>query len=360
MIGTTSLNWLIFGRRQHTKPKVLLTFYFGASGLPLGHSCADGFRQLGWDVCCVDTHQESAFFRRVVRPYNKLAKALGLKPWMVQPQDQPWAPLPYRCMQLQRAVGQFRPDVVLVLNPFPKLYPTSFLLQLRDSYRFKLIGWNVDGPYDDLIEKSKYDAPQFDRYFCIHRHGYSPTDPIHYLPAYALDAKRYYQLPDAQPSKRGVVFVGAWSPRREEFLKAIADLPLEIYGTNWRRKGSPETRRCVKANRIWGDDLIRLMNESRIVLNLSSWPPEKGGSSLRLIDIPACGAFLLNDESAELRQVFEGEATIPAFTDPADLRAKVIHFLAAEDERKHLAARMYARIQAFDTYAERMRQLVTL
>lgn len=338
--------------------RVLLTFYFGPSGLPLGHSCADGFRQLGWDVCCVDTHDESPFYHHVVKRYNKLLKALGLKKLMVKATSQSWAPVPHRCVQLREAVAAFKPDAVLVFNPFPNLYPNDFLLELREEFRFKLIGWNVDGPYEDLIAYSKHDAPLFDRYFCIHQHGYSEADHIKYLPAFALDTKRYFKIADAKPEKHGVIFVGAWSPRREEFLKAIADLPLEIYGTNWRRKGSPETKRCVKANRIWGKGLVLLLNESKIVLNISSWPPEKTGSSLRIIDIPATGAFMLTDEAQELRQLFGEEMQIPTFTDPADLRAKVIYYLDSDQERRQIASRVHAHALQTDTYADRMRQIV--
>jgi len=339
------------------RKKILLTFYFGPSGLPLGHSCADGFRQLGWDVCCVDTHHESPFYRHVVKRYNKLLKALGLKKFMVQGTSHPWAPLPYRCSQLRDAVADFKPDVVLVFNPVPNLYPTEFLLKLREEFRFKLIGWNVDGPYEDLITLSKKDAPLFDRYFCIHQFGYSDADRIKFLPAYALDSKRYFKMPGVEPAKHKVVFVGAWSPRREEYLRAIADLPLEIYGTDWRRKGSPETKRRVVANRVWGGTLNRLMNQSKIVLNISSWVPEKTGLSLRIVDIPATGAFMLTDDSPELEQVFGKDMNIPVFTDPSDFRSKVIYFLNADQMRNEIASRMHAHIQQYSTYADRMRLL---
>lgn len=339
------------------RKKVILTFYFGASGLPLGHSCADGFRQLGWDVCCVDTHHESPFYRHVVKRYNKLLKAFGLKKFMAQGTSQPWSPLPHRCAQLRKAVAEFKPDVVLVFSPVPNLYPTEFLLKLREEFRFKLIGWNVDGPYDDLIALSKKDAPLFDRYFCIHQFGYSIANRIKFLPAYALDSKRYFKMPGVEPTKHKVVFVGAWSPRRDEYLRAIADLPLEIYGTDWRRKGSPETKRRVVANRVWGGTLNRLMNQSKIVLNISSWVPEKTGLSLRIVDIPATGAFMLTDDSPELEQVFGKDMNIPVFTDPSDFRSKVIHFLNADQARNEIASRMYSHIQHYSTYADRMRLL---
>lgn len=328
--------------------------------MPLGHSCADGLRQLGWEVCCVDTHHEHFFYRHGIKRLNKLLKALRLPQVPVQGKSWLWTPASHRASRLKQAVRSFKPDVVLVFNPFPNLYSLEYLRDLRKQFDFRLIGWNVDGPYDDLIAHSKKDAPLFDRYCCIHRFGYSRSDRIKYLPAYALDAKRYYRLSDAQPEKHGVVFVGAWSPRREEFLRAIAgDLPLEIYGTAWRRRGSAETRRCVVANRIWGKQLVALMNQSKIVLNISSWSPEKTGLSLRVVDIPATGAFMLTDDTPELAEIFGEEMPVPTFTDPADLRTKVLYYLNAGRERREIAARMYEQIRRYDTYADRMRQLVS-
>lgn len=338
-------------------PKIILPFYFGHSGLPLGHSCADGFRQLGWDVRCVNNHEESFFYRYVFKGFNKLLKASGLAQISTTGKSWPWTPLNYRRAQLKKAVETFRPDVILLFNPFPGLYGTEFLLGLKKICQTKLVGWNVDGPYDDLIAHSKADAKLFDKYFCIHRHGYSSADKIQYLPAYALDAKRYFKLPRNIVPKRRIVFVGAYSPRREEFLNAIADLPLEIYGTAWRKRGSNATKRCVMANRIWGDALLKLMNESSIVLNISSWDPEKTGLSLRVVDIPATGAFMLTDETPELADIFGNQISVPTFKDPADLRRQVMHFLDADEERQALANRMHEHILRSDTYADRMRTI---
>lgn len=338
-------------------PKIILPFYFGYAGLPLGHSCADGFRQLGWDVYCINNHEASFFYRYIFRGFNKLLKAIGLAQISTVDKSWSWAPLNYRRAQLAKAVETFRPDVILIFNPFPGVYGTEFLLGLKKICPIKLVGWNVDGPYDDLIAHSKEDAQVFDKYFCIHRHGYSSADNIQHLPAYALDSKRYFKVTTKIPPKRRIVFVGAYSPRREEFLSAIADLPLEIYGTAWRKRGSDATKRCVVANRIWGNDLLKTMNESSIVLNISSWDPRKTGLSLRVVDIPATGAFMLTDETPELADVFGHEISVPTFKDPADLRRQAKHFLDADEERQVMANQMHEYILHSDTYADRMRTI---
>lgn len=67
---------------------------------------------------------------------------------------------------------------------------------------------------------------------------------------------------------------------------------------------------------------------------------------------------MLTDDTPELAEIFSEEMPVPTFTDPADLRAKVLYYLNAEQERREIAARMYGQIRHYDTYADRMRQLV--
>jgi hypothetical protein len=338
--------------------KVLLTFYFGKNGLPLGHSCADGFQQLGYEVICVNTHQKSFIEKHLFKPFQKFRKLFGLKPINLKEKDWFWASQTYRERCLEKAIKKHHPDYVLTFNPNPGPYSLDKLISLRNQYKFKLIGWNVDGPYSDLIEQSKADAPQFDAYFCMHQYGYSSKDQIHYLPAFALDSKRYNFQP--QPIIEKILFVGAMSPRRIQFLDALADLNLEIFGTDWSKKGPANLKNKVKGNSLWGAKLNRAMTESAIVLNISSWNPIKTGTSLRVIDIPACGAFMLTDETPEFHTIFSNQLKELTFKDPEDLRNKVLLFLKDIQHRENLRLQLYNECIQLPSYAERMRELISL
>lgn len=338
--------------------KVLLTFYFGKSGLPLGHSCADGFRQLGYEVICVNTHQKSFIEKHLFKPFQKFRKLLGLKPINLKEKDWFWASQTYRENCLENAIKKLRPDYVLTFNPNPGPYSLDKLISLRDQYQFKLIGWNVDGPYADLIEQSKADAPLFDAYFCMHQYGYTNQDKIHYLPAYGLDKKRYNYQP--YPIIEKILFVGAMSPRRIQFLNMLSDLNLEIYGTDWSKKGPANLKDKVKGNSLWGEKLNRAMTESAIVLNISSWDPSKTGTSLRVIDIPACGAFMLTDETPEFHKIFSTQLKGLTFNDPEDLRKKVLLYLREIEYRESLRQQLYSECTQLPSYAERMRKLISL
>lgn len=41
------------------KPRVLISYFFGRETIPLGASCAAGFRELGWDMHCFNSQEES-------------------------------------------------------------------------------------------------------------------------------------------------------------------------------------------------------------------------------------------------------------------------------------------------------------
>jgi hypothetical protein len=337
--------------------KVLLTFYFGNNGLPLGHSCADGFRELGYEVICVNTHQKSFIEKYLFKPIQKIRKLFGLKPVNLKEKSWFWASQTYREICLEKNISKHRPDYVLTFNPNPGPYSLSKLIQLRDHYKFKLIGWNVDGPYEDLIQQSKVDSPHFDAYFCMHQHGYTSKDQIHYLPAFALDSKRYHHV--ARPTIERILFVGAMSPRRIQFLEALSDLNLEIYGTDWFKKG-PNSLKCkVKGNSLWGEKLNQTMAESAIVLNISSWEPSKTGTSLRVIDIPACGAFMLTDETPEFHEIYSTQLKELTFENPSQLRKKILLYLNNVQKRENLRQRLYNECMQLPSYADRMRQIVS-
>jgi spore maturation protein CgeB len=207
------------------------------------------------------------------------------------------------------------------------------------------------------------DSRIYDHYFCIHRFGYNEKDKIHYLPALGVDRALYRPLHPEKTYRHEVVFVGGWSPRRQDMMDALGDLPVEIYGPGWRKRRNwfnPELRKKIKANRIWGEELIALYNESKIVLNISSWDPTRTGLNLRVFDVPATGAFLLTDYSEELAQHFKIEFEVDAFSKPEELRKKIIYYLNHEQERMEIANAGYQKILRLGSYADKMRNLLEL
>lgn len=340
------------------KPRVLISYFFGKETIPLGASCAAGFRELGWDVHCFNSQAESPVDRYFLKWINKLIRLFGLRSIDVSRRT-PWGNHNYRQRQLEKAVAAFRPDVLLVIRG--NSFDAAVIQDLKRRYAIRhTAGWWVKDPRasNEMLE----DARIYDHYFCIHRFGYGEQDNIYYLPALGVDRALYRSLAEEKNYRHEVVFVGGWSPRRQEAVEKLLDLPVEIYGPGWRKRRNwfnPQLREKVKANRIWGEDLIVLYNEAKIVLNISSWDPGRSGLNLRVFDVPATGAFLLTDHSEELTQHFEPGRELETFANADELREKIIYYLGHDQAREAVARGGYEKVLNFESYTEKMHMLLT-
>lgn len=339
------------------KPRILISYFFGQHTIPLGASCAAALRELGWDVHCFNSQAESPLNRYCLKYINKLIRGLGFKSADITKGSR-WNNDAFRQRRLERAVAAFRPDVLLVIRG--NSFEAGHIRRLKSRYAIrKTVGWWVKDPRG--TSEMSEDAAMYDHYFCIHRFGYGPGDGIHHLPALAVDRSLYHPLPGQKSFRHDIVFVGGWSPRREEMLLGLADLPLEIYGPGWRklrRRSGRGLWKKVRAGQVWGDALNRLYNSSRIVLNISSWEPQRTGLNLRTFDVPATGAFLLTDDSAELEQHFVKGVEMETFATPEELRRKAAYFLRHDEEREAMARRGHEKVLGFESYADKMKALL--
>jgi spore maturation protein CgeB len=149
-----------------------------------------------------------------------------------------------------------------------------------------------------------------------------------------------------------VSFVGVHSPKKEAILalllQAIPGLRLRIWGTNWE-KASGEIQKSWEGRGAYGDEVAAIYVASKINLGLLS---EAGGgtkvgdrTTARTWQIPACKAFMLHEDTAEVRQAFEAGREIGVFSDTNDLISKVRYFLEHSAEREAIAEQGYRRAQ---------------
>lgn len=342
-------------------PRVLISYFFGNDMIPLGASCARSFSLLGWEVECFNSQTESLVDNLLFKQANRILRALGWRRAELGRHSR-FGKFNHKKNVMRAAVARFRPDWVLVIRAHEFVDP-AFVDELKSRYGVKrVIGWRVDGPMDcpDLLE----DARIYDDYFCIHRHGYDPVrDGIHHLPAFGVDAELY--RPPAEPiaPSHEIVFVGGSNPRRQAIIDRLLDLPVELYG-GWLRKRNrfrADLRAHVRGKGLWGDALVRLYHTSKIVLNISAWDPQEySGLNLRVFDVPATGAFLLTDYSAELETYYTIGEEIVCFRDIDDLRDKLRYYLTHDNERRAIAARGLARARTLPTVTDRVRSLIAL
>jgi hypothetical protein len=343
-----------------SRKSILISYFFGDEAIPLGVSCANGFRALGYDVACFNSQMESRWERSLLKPVRRLARAMGYRKREIGA-SLPVSKIPFKRRMLREAVRESRPHWVFVIRAH-EFVDAELVHELKRKHGVeKVIGWQVNGPLDSpgLLD----DARIYDAYFCSHRHGYDArSDKIRYLPVYGMDFSLYrnFYADTARPYKHELVLVGGHNARREHYVRRLLDLPLEIYG-KWGKPVRYEraVMRHVKAGGVWGQALLDVYNTSKIVLNITNWDPARYVAlNQRVFDVPATGAFLLTDYSPELAEHFRIGEEIVCFTEVADLRDRACYYLAHDAQREAIARRGYERARTLPTVTDRMREVV--
>jgi hypothetical protein len=341
------------------RKSILISYFFGDDMIPLGVSCAHAFRDFGYDVHCFNSQVESRWEPIVMKPVNRLARGLGLRREIGR--GLPISKVNFKRRMLKEAAAEFHPRWVFVIRAHEFVDAGLVASLKRDHGVEKVFAWRVDGPLDspDLLE----DARIYDAYFCSHRHGYDPrTDGIRFLPIYGMDFSIFRNLYPEGPRafEHEMVLVGGPSARRVELVRALDDLPLEIYG-HWekRTRFTPALRRRVKAKGAWGTQLLELYNRSKIALNITNWDPARYVAlNQRVFDVPATGAFLLTDYSPELEEHYRIGEEIACYRSAEELRDKARYYLAHDAERDAIARRGYDKALTLPTIRDRMEAVI--
>lgn len=337
--------------------KVLISGAFGASEWknPLFPAVAEAIAELGHSVRCFD-----AGFSECPSPSQKALERLltvplrlvGLPKRVVKP-FLPWSATYQQEHALLDAVSSFQPDVLLVMSYVR--YRPQVLARCRSLGVKRLVGWFLEGPTHEF--RAEPESFFYDRYFCIHKHlNAKAAERITWLPTMCLDQQAYHPIEDVVRGSQ-VVFVGARTPRRVRYLKALRGLPLSIWGPGgWSEE--PDLAGAFKGEFVWGEQLNQLYNEAAVVLNLSSWEPALGGLTQRIIDVPATGAFLLTDDCKDISDFYAVGEEIETFTTPEDLLEKCRFYLSHPSERECVALAGHRRALQCNTSVDIARHLL--
>lgn len=177
-------------------------------------------------------------------------------------------------------------------------------------------------------------------------------DPANLLVYKRLEAERVNALPCAAvdpalnrkldlPKKYDVVFVGSKTPRRRKLLETLEHKGINLY--------SPD---------IWNaEDMNRLFNESRIVINLHL--SDLLNTETRVAEVLGSGSFLLSETLSDLDLVDDGKHFI-GFTpgDTNELAEKIRYYLNHEREMENIARQGYQHIHENHTYATRIQKIL--
>lgn len=312
-------------------------------GISLGDACAEGLEALGFEVIRAGTtfHTDKRLPLRII---GACAQCLG-----ISKRHMPWMERNRLHRALCKIIEKRRPDYLLTISTIALDQRT---IDFARAYGVqKSIGWCVEGP--SWIEERPDDPAKHDHYFTqFDDPRFIKLDTLGFAPG-------LYRPLDGLTSDIPIAFVGRYESRREKFLDAIADKGLMIYGPRWQSHGSAALQSCLHGEEIWGDEINTLYNRSKIVLNIPSWAPSYADTpNLRLVDVPASGAFLLTEDSEATRKIFKPGEHIEVFSSPEELRDKVTFYLSHESARQKIARAGFERVQQLDSYQKKMRYLL--
>ena len=262
-------------------------------------------------------------------------------------------------------------DWVLVISAM-YLAPDWLVLLKRAGLRVGIVF--TESPYED--DKQARVAPWADICWVNERTSVEhmrQANPNTYYLAHAYDSIRHSPArPGVAPAtldvaSHDVVFVGTAFRERVELLSAAEwdGIDLGLYG-NWASLGSrSQLRRRTRGKTIDNDQTVKLYQQAKIGLNMHrlsmGWernaPRIAHAESLnpRAYELAACGLFHISDYRAELGDVF-GDV-VPTFHSATELEKLVRYYLAHEEERMEISAKLPALV-AGHTFDARVGQMI--
>lgn len=287
-----------------------------------------------------NTHFDRFFIRRI----NKLAHNFRLLAKERHLFDRhPLNHKNHRSRRLQETLRATDADLVLVIRGW-----SFHLAALRTD--LPMIGWWVEA--ETRIKEALPEIGAFDWYYFINRSCVETASAqghrhVGYLP-HAVSTDLFRPLPH-EAKRYDVAFVGGWSKKRQAYIEqALCVTPnIALYGPGWLQRNltRPSVLRCIKGRYIGGEALVRLYNQSRVVLNITNWDASRAqtgatprsGMTMRVLEVPACGAFLLTDRSRELDEFFQPGVHLGVFDDLADFPAQLDYWLHNDPLRREAA-----------------------
>jgi spore maturation protein CgeB len=153
--------------------------------------------------------------------------------------------------------------------------------------------------------------------------------------------------------KYDVCFVGYWSKKRQKFMEAALEVTrnIAIYGPKWRARNWSQwsVLRCIKGKYIFGAPLTHLYNRTAVVLNITNWGDTgdrpRSGMNMRVMEAPACGAFLLTDASLELGEFLTPGVHLATYDNLDHFQSQLAYYLDNPEQREKIAQQGLQHIQ---------------
>lgn len=153
-----------------------------------------------------------------------------------------------------------------------------------------------------------------------------------------------YHFPKKQSNPAyDVAFIGNWdvSRKREQYLKAIADYKLGLWGSNyWNTHCQEPALKNLCQGICSYAEIPEILGSAKMGLNILR-PQNEEGHNIRTFEIPATQTLMLSERSRELLNLFVEDKEAVYFSNPEELRNKVAYLLQNPEEIKFIAQAGY-------------------
>jgi hypothetical protein len=319
----------------------------GWMGTHLSHF-SDGFRSLGHEVLLAD-----------YRLWDKRGFDISA---LINPVS---ARIRRQTMQLKRLLAESKPHVLIVIPARPIFDYDS----IRESFPGKIIFYDMDGPASSCFENGLEWIRKVDLLLSVSpvmakRLVRSGFDNVEYL-AHGVDTN-YYSPVSPSPEEKvrfgsPVAFVGRPSERRAEYLEAVADLGLTVWGKRWAKKpysSNPVISSCRKEKvNILSEDLIKLYRSTVVMTNILR-EPLMDIMNLQVFSIPATGTCLVTEWVEDIEDSFDLGNEILTFKTVDDFRETVAMLVKDTMRAKKIGESGMKRCIAHHTHAHRARTIL--
>jgi spore maturation protein CgeB len=275
---------------------------------------------------------------------------------------------------LFKEISRFSPELILAIK-VDRLIPET-IAAAKKKFNIPWANYWIDDPL--WIDISKTLSPFYDYFFtndpeCVPIHKEAGCPNVKFLTfACDPDVHRKINLSRDQICKYAsdISFVGAMVPVRKEMLEAIADFDLKIWSDvsiQYTNEKLRITREPIPLSSglyskftgesAWGEELVKVFNASKIVLNIHS--QKGGGTNLRTFEATGCGAFMLTEKRSALADLFRIGEEIACFETADELRNLVEYFLGHAQEREAIARQGQKKAYKEHTYVHRVRDMLS-
>ncbi|MGQ9689490.1 MAG: CgeB family protein [Desulfobaccales bacterium] len=322
---------------------------------PVGQGLARAFAAGGSQTRVFMSHLvNSRFDRWFIHPLNHLAHNLRILPKGVNFfEDHPQCHKEYRNRKFLELCREFRPDLVFLTRGLRfKVETLAILRELTTVFC-----WHTES--EERFPEIEPELPFYHHTYFFSSLSLARAQALGFtntsLLLHGLDTSLFYPL--GLPKIYDWCFVGQWHPRRQRYCEALARVSQNyaIYGPRWRKKVYRNLGmwRRVKGWEIWGEDLNRLYNQTRVAVNISVWGDKPGtahGANMRLLEIPATGTCLLTDHAADAERLLISGEEFAAASSPEEMQKQLALLLADEARREDIARRGCQKASHIRTY----------